>query len=341
MHPRKNIAQIIPESELDALGFFPKDERNLGEAFSQHRENGNDPLGITISGHGSRSKGGFDERKAGLGRQISLLFKREVRNVFRDTSQLAARFGLTTFMSTLIGVIFFQVGNEPRDSQTNIQSQFGALIMVQLMSMFGTALPSLVSFPQDRPVFLREYSTNHYSVVSYFLSRLSMEASITAIQVFEMTLIAYNLISFQGSWGVYYITMYTLAMASTALGVTLGCSVEDPKIALEMLPTLFIPQILFSGFFIVPDLIPVWLRWLRYVCTLTYSVRILLVEEFQDCADREKAEEIHPPYCTTILTNTDAADDETWWNWLVLAGLFVVFRFLALAILQRKATKFY
>ena len=140
---------------------------------------------------------------------------------------------------------------------------------------------------------------------------------------------------------MYILTLYTLAMSSTALAVTLGCSVEDPKLALEMLPTLIVPQILFSGFFIVPELIPVWLRWVRYIFALTYSVRILLVEEFQDCADQELKEGSFPAYCMTVLANTDAEEDEVWWNWLLLAGLFVFFRVLALFILQRKALKFY
>jgi len=55
--------------------------------------------------------------------------------------------------------------------------------MVLLMGMFGTAQPALLSFPEERPVFLREYSTNHYSVVAYFLSRLTIEAVITAGQI--------------------------------------------------------------------------------------------------------------------------------------------------------------
>ena len=65
----------------------------------------------------------------------------------------------------------------------NIQSHFGALISVLLIGMFNTAEPALLSFPQERPVFLREYSTNHYGVGAYFLSRLTMEAVVTAVQV--------------------------------------------------------------------------------------------------------------------------------------------------------------
>jgi hypothetical protein len=55
--------------------------------------------------------------------------------------------------------------------------------MVLLMGMFGTAQPALLAFPEERPVFLREYSTNHYNVLSYFLARFTMEAFITSLQV--------------------------------------------------------------------------------------------------------------------------------------------------------------
>lgn len=92
---------------------------------------------------------------------------------------------------------------------------------------------------------------------------------------------------------------------------------------------------LFAGFFVTPELIPVYLRWARYLCTLTYAVRILLVMEFQDCADAG----IGP--CRQILENVEADQDETWWNWLVLIVLFVFFRTAAFVVLRQKATKFY
>lgn len=59
---------------------------------------------------------------------------------------------------------------------------------------------------------------------------------------------------------VQFANCYMLAMASTAMAVMLGCSVEDPKLGQEMLPLLFVPQMLFAGFFVAPDLIPIWLR---------------------------------------------------------------------------------
>lgn len=209
--------------------------------------------------------------------------------------------------------------------------------MVVLMSMFGTAQPALLAFPEERPVFLREYSTNHYSVISYFMSRLTMEAVITALQVLVQCVISYFLISFRSGFGIFYLVVYALAMSSTALAVLLGCSVEDPKLGQEMLPILFVPQMLFAGFFVVPELIPAWLRWARYLCSLTYAIRIALVEEFGNGCGSEEADIM----CENLLITVEADPDETWWNWLVLVCLFVGFRLLALFVLQQKALKFY
>jgi ABC-type multidrug transport system permease subunit len=202
--------------------------------------------------------------------------------------------------------------------------------MVLLLSMFGTAQPALLAFPEERPVFLREYSTNHYSVLSYFMSRLTMEAFITAAQTLVQVLISFYLIGVQAGFGIFFLTVYVLAMASTASAVFLGCAVEDPKLGQEMLPILFVPQMLFAGFFVTPDLIPVWLRWARYLCALTYAVRIVLVEEFPEGTGADD-----------LLESVDADRDGTWWNWLVLLGLFVGFRVMALVVLRQKATKFF
>lgn len=135
---------------------------------------------------------------------------------------------------------------------------------------------------------------------------------------------------------MFWATVYSLAMASTAMAVLLGCAIEDPKLAQEMLPLLFVPQMLFAGFFVRPELIPSWLRWAQYLCTLTYSVRILLVSEFDNCSTDPAALN----NCDVLLDDVGANPDDTWWYWLVLLSLFVFFRLSALFVLKHKASKF-
>lgn len=112
----------------------------------------------------------------------------------------------------------------------------------------------------------------------------------------------------------------------------------EPKHAIELLPLLFVPQMLFAGFFVATDLIPVWLRWAQYLCSLTYALRILLVEEFEDCGGTD--EELNQT-CNNLVSGVGANPDSVWWYWLVLLSLFAVLRTSALLVLRKKATKYF
>jgi hypothetical protein len=327
-----NIAQSVDFKQLEADGFFPEDRRDIGAAFdSSDSSTGRDALGITTHSIDET----VDTRPVGFVTQLRLLFLREVMNFKRDTTSLVSKFGLTIFLAILIGIIFLDVGATDNDAQLNIQSRFGALIMCLMIGMFGTAQDALMQFPAERPVFLREYSTNHYSVFSYFTSRFTMEALVTLAQILCLTIITYFMISFQMAFVQFFSITYVLAMASTAMAVFLGSTVEDPKLAAEMLPLLFVPQMLFAGFFVVPDLIPVWLRWAQYLCSLTYAVRLMVLEEFGPCADAGAIG------CANMIDNLGASDNDTYWYWILLIVIFFVFRLAALTVLARKARKFY
>ena len=79
---------------------------------------------------------------------------------------------------------------------------------------------------------------------------------------------------------------------------------------------------------------------------LTYAVRIAIVNEFDGRCDNlvsaaAASGETIPNHCDAVLNNVDVDPDETWWNWVVLSGMFVFLRFMALLNLRRKANKFY
>lgn len=128
---------------------------------------------------------------------------------------------------------------------------------------------------------------------------------------------------------LFTIISYVLAMASVSVGVLIGSCTEDPKVASEMMPMLIVPQCLFAGFFIATSLIPAFLRWAQYLCSLTYAVRLALLGEFGDC-DAES--------CVSLLENNSVDEMESYWYWLILLGLFVFFRLMALIVLKNKAT---
>ena len=326
-----NIAQTVNIEDLKAAGFFPQledEDREAGiTADSRHSDR------LTILEEDSHQKVSFPI-------QTRLQFLRELRNFGRNRSVMGARAGMTLLISIIGGIIFFQIGQTDRTQFINVQSTFGALLMSGLANVFATALPSLVAFPEERPVFMREYSTNHYSVVSYFSSRLTMELVITALQVLVSSLLTYFLMGLTATFGLFWAVCYVLAMTSTALGVLIGCAVKDPGVAVELLPMVFMPQILFSGFFIPPELIPVWLRWLNYVFPLAYAIKLLVVAEFEACS-LDPTIPVNMNNCARVMENVQAYPEDTWWYWIVLLVQFAFARLLGLFLLRSKATKFY
>lgn len=271
--------------------------------------------------------------------QIEYLFLREVRNLRRATHVIKTRTMMTLMISLVIGCIFYQVAAKEFTTFIQVQSTFGALLMALMANVFSTALPSLTVFPEERPVFLREYSTNHYSVVAYFASRLTMELFVSGLQVSLSAIITYFLVGFTANFGIFWAGLYLMACASTALGVLVGSSVGNPSTAIEFLPAVFMPQILFSGFFVPPELMPDWLAWVRWICPLTYGVKIVVAAEFDGRCDATSPP--YPNYCDIVMENVGSEADSIWWYFLVLLGLFCFFRLLALYVLQSKARKFY
>ena len=104
-----SVAQSVPIDQLDKDGFFPNDQRKLPEPFTEQVK-GKDALGITITERYLSED--FDASPPGFHSQVLLLFEREIKNLYRDTSAIFTRYGLTIFLSILIGIIFLNVGEE-------------------------------------------------------------------------------------------------------------------------------------------------------------------------------------------------------------------------------------
>ena len=125
-NPADHVMHITvqnPVKTLEKAGFFPTDKRSIGESFTAEGEE-KDPLGITRSGR--------DEHQApppGLGVQTRELFKREIKNLVRNTHTLKARTVMTLAISLVIGCLFYKVAERNFSDFINAQSTFGALLM--------------------------------------------------------------------------------------------------------------------------------------------------------------------------------------------------------------------
>ncbi|GAB5353793.1 hypothetical protein AAMO2058_000064500 [Amorphochlora amoebiformis] len=264
--------------------------------------------------------------KAGLCKQFFYLFAREFRNTLRDKKTLTARVGLTVFLHVLYGMVFKGVGKSD-----DLHSRYGALLQLCVSAMFGCAQPMILTFPFERPVFIREYISGTYNVFPYFVSKALMEIPLALCQTLVGLLIGYYLIELQGDFIRLWMGLFLLGVVSSSVAVALGCATTNVKTAIETVPLVFVPQMLFAGFFVPIQTIPSYLRWSQWLCTLKYSINIMLLTEFTEDT---------PPVNALLHENTVKRDD-LWFYVGMLLVLFFAFRMLGMIALSfRSQTQF-
>lgn len=263
-------------------------------------------------------------KRAGFCTQLQFLMKREMRRLNRDKSAVKASFAVTIFLNLIYSLIFLHVG---RDG--DLISHFGGLIQLTISAQFGASQPMILTFPLERPIFLREYATGTYGSVAYFISKMLVELPIEFIRTVLVYLVAYWLMGLDGNFIELVLPTWLLSVVASSTALLLGCIATNVNTAMQAAPVIFVPQLLFAGFFIKIELIPAALRWLQYLCALKFAVNLTMIAEFGDDPNAD------------MLFKQNEVDKDLWWvYYLVLAGLFCFFRFLALLFLRAKASKF-
>lgn len=333
-------------------------------------------------GHGDNVEDGYDNmihetlypsrQGASCCVEFRELVYREYKGVWRDKMALVARFGSTIFLNAIISMVFY--GTASWDESINdkgpitysymtewVQNHFGSLIQVGIGGMFAISQPVVLTFPQERPIFLREYALGMYSSIPYFISKLMVEIPMAFIQSCVIFLSTYFFIGFQGNFLYLASTLTLFGLCASSISMLIGAVSANVEVAFQLTPLLTVPQLLFSGFFISINKIPTFIRWVQYICALKYGINLLMISEFDKlpvgfpsnqsalyyefmigCPEPSSKTEF---YCPDQITpdehalfpknNVDTKDE---WIYVgILGGVFAVLRIVSCIVLSSKA----
>jgi len=300
----------------------------------------------------------------GVCMQMSVLLRRECRGCLRNRGILSARFGMALALSVTYAWLFAgsaRDGDDPRIAgncadnnfdpsgcSTAFQAQYGTLVSLSIAAMMGAAQPVLLTFPVERPIFLREFAAKQYHVLPYFLSKTLVELPIVLVSQAILLVFAYFSTGMQGKFIEHVMVAFTLGVASSSLMLVIGCAVATAQTAIQLAPLALIPQMLFSGLFLPVSKIPASLRWVRYLCPLRYAINLAGVVEFAYIKERtdecERLQSLsycssrHPgDYLRKALLESNGIDFDGWEvDALVLVSLFFAFRLVAVFLLWRR-----
>lgn len=264
--------------------------------------------------------------------QAYWLARREGTVLRRDVSGWMAALAMPCFLNALFACIFFEAGRWDTPGYT-LQTHFGAVTQIAIGGLFATAQPVLLKFPLEAALFRREHEAGAYSGLAYFCAKTAVELPKNLLTATLAWAFTYWTVGLEGPFLLYVLCLWLLGVAASSTSLLVSCVSPNPEVAIQAGPIVFVPQLLFSGFFIRISQVPHWLRWAQYLCSLKYGINLLLIVAFGPSTTAQWEE----PFRTEAqqLLEQESVDATRWPEYAgILCAISLGFRTLAFTILS-------
>lgn len=130
--------------------------------------------------------------------QFIWLVRREFRSTVRDMTVVVLRLFISLLFATVMGFLFFQVGQNPGGALD--PSHIGLVASLAIFAMFSSGQNLLIAFAAERPIAIREYGSGFYSILAYSLSKDVLELPIAFLSVLIYLTLGYLIGGLVGSF---------------------------------------------------------------------------------------------------------------------------------------------
>merc|ERR1712137_227010 len=114
----------------------------------------------------------------------------------------------------------------------------------------------------------------------------------------------------------------------------------NPEVAAQSAPLVFVPQIYLAGYFIKSEQIPVYMRWIQWLCAMKYGLSVHILNEFGAETTKDWPAGAQSD-ATRLININEIEEDFAWMYMLILVLITAVVRLLSIAALARRANKFF
>ncbi|ODM94414.1 ATP-binding cassette sub-family G member 1 [Orchesella cincta] len=279
-----------------------------------------------------------DSRLELFSNQFVTLLRRCFLCISRDMMLTHLRIASTLIIGILVGAIYYDAGNDAESSINNLGNLFFGLLFIGISSLMTT----LLTFPLERGVLVREHLNCWYSLKSYFIARTCADLPFQVFFPFLYVAITYYMADQPQEAFRFWIVAgmhICISLVAQSLGLLIGamCHVQN---AVFIGPVTTIPMFLFAGFLVSLESVPVYLRWISWFSYVKYSFQSILAAIYGFERENLKCTQA---YChfknpTKILEQVGAVDIDVAQQFCCIFAILLAIRIFAYYALRIKIT---
>ncbi|KAL0272357.1 UNVERIFIED_CONTAM: hypothetical protein PYX00_005360 [Menopon gallinae] len=269
------------------------------------------------------------------------LTRRSFLQVVRDPSVQAVRILQKLGIAFMAGLCFAKSDGL---TQAGIQAVQGAIFLFVTENTFPGMYAVLSLFPQELPLFLREYRNGFYPSHLFYISKMTSLLPGLILDPFLFVVVFYWLARMRTTFYSFSMTALTAILTmnvATACGSFFSNAFESISVAMACLVPFDYMLMVTSGVFIKLSTLPRLIDWFQYFSWFMYANEVIMIVQWEGVKNIS-CEYTDPEIACLndgleVLQKFEFSPSHTYRNILAMIIMYILFHLFSCLFLWRKA----